>query len=144
MSRQNRRLALIAPEVAAQLDQLQSAIRNLGDGLAAVFAAQQQEADQQEAERERAPEPERPTTIIEEASTTRCFRATEVAQRLGVHQQTIFRWVKDGKFPKGIRIGEARVIWTEAMIAEWLAEKQANPDGKRRLLPRERIKRERL
>jgi hypothetical protein len=54
--------------------------------------------------------------------------------------QTVHRWVAQGKFPKGIRIGEARTVWPESLIAEWLAEKRANPGRRRQTLPRERPK----
>jgi prophage regulatory protein len=139
MSKQHRGLARLAPAVAAQLDELRSAIDGLGDEINATLVAQQQEAEREPEQ----PTTNEPTTIIEAASPTVCFRARQVAERLDVNVQTIWRWVREGRFPPGIRIGEARVIWTEAMIATWLAAKQANPDDKkRRCLPHQ--KRERL
>jgi prophage regulatory protein len=116
-------LTRLAPAVATSLDELQHAVRALGEEIGAALAAQQQEADQQKAKQERAPEPERPTSIIEEASPTRGYRARVVAKRLDVNPQTIWRWVREGRFPRGIKIGEMRTIWTEQMIAEWLAER---------------------
>jgi prophage regulatory protein len=117
-------LTRLAPSVATSLDELQNAVRVLGEEIGAALAAQRREAELQKAEQERAPEPDQPTTIIEEASPTRGYRARVVAERLDVDPQTIWRWVREGRFPKGIKIGPMRTIWTEQMIAEWLAERR--------------------
>lgn len=147
MSKYNRLLAHIAPTVAAQLEELQSAVKNLGDGLtAAALAAQKQEAEhqqQQERERLESEQPKRSTAeelIIEAPSPTRCYRVREVAARLSVDPQTVWRWTKAGKFPQGVRIGPGRTIWTEATIAQWLDQQRAKPGKRRQSLPRERPK----
>jgi predicted DNA-binding transcriptional regulator AlpA len=54
---------------------------------------------------------------------TQGYRTSEVARKLCLHPQTIYRWIRLGKFPAGIRIGE-RTIWTEAQLNEWLAERR--------------------
>ncbi len=139
MSRQNQRLARLAPGVAAELEELQAVIRNLGEQIGAALAAQ---AEQQRAERaaepERTQDPEPITNTVDVPSATIGYRAAEVARRLSIHQQTLWSWIRQGRFPPGIRIGAARTIWTEQQIAQWLAQQRANP-GKRRPLPRERL-----
>ena len=109
-----------------------------------MLAAQKQEAEHQQQEQERASEPERtkepePATITEEASATRCHRAKAVAARLGVHTQTLWRWIAENRFPQGILIGPGRRVWTEQQLAQWLDEQRANP-GERRPLPSEGVK----
>ena len=44
----------------------------------------------------------------------------EVCRLVGKSPDTIYRWVKKGKFPKGKRDGESRV-WLESEIDEYLA-----------------------
>jgi predicted DNA-binding transcriptional regulator AlpA len=140
MSKYNQ-LARLPPAVAAQLEELKDTIGNLGVELAAAFAVQAEQKAEREPERERL---EPATNIVADVpSATRGFRAREVAERLCVNPQTLWRWVRQGRFPKGTQIGPARTIWTEQTIAEWLDEQRANP-GKRRPLPRDRLKRERL
>lgn len=149
MSKHDRRLARLAPAVSQALEVLKDAIQNFGDEIGAALAAQ---AEQQTAEQEKRLERERLTTeepdtkeptTVDGTSATVCYRAKATAQRLCIHEQTLYRWVKEGRFPPGTRIGPGRVIWTEATIAQWLDEQRANP-GKRRPLPSDRLKRERL
>jgi prophage regulatory protein len=59
----------------------------------------------------------------QEFSPTRCYRVAHVAKRLSVHPQTLWRWIREGRFPKGIKIGPMTTIWTEAMLADWLEKK---------------------
>jgi prophage regulatory protein len=140
---QTRLLAQLAPSVAAQLAELQSTIDNLGDEIVATLAAQKQEAEEREPEPERLTTEEPVPTAVDVPSATVCHRAREVARRLDIHTQTLWKWVREGRFPKGVKIGPMRTVWSEATIAQWLDEQRANP-GKRRLLPRELMKRERL
>ena len=139
---QARLLAQLAPTVAAQLDQLKSAIDSLGDELGAALAAQEAERQkvEQEALRARAEEPAKEPTTVDVPSATRGFSATQVAERLVINPQTLWRWVRQNKFPPGVRIGPGRTIWTEEVLARWLDHQRANPGERRQTLPRERPK----
>jgi prophage regulatory protein len=55
----------------------------------------------------------------------RIFRINELAERLGVHEQTIWRWSRKGKFPKPVKLGEMTTGWRACDIERWLDEKQA-------------------
>jgi predicted DNA-binding transcriptional regulator AlpA len=50
---------------------------------------------------------------------------------LGVVQNwtTLGRWIDNGSFPPGIKIGPHTRAWTDASIAEWLADRER--DGRR-------------
>lgn len=136
VSSRGKSLGALAPAVAAQFDELQKAISGLGEEIGAALAAQKQDAER-EAQQAVAAERERQSDTIEAASPTRGFRAKETAQRLGIHQQTLWKWCREGRFPRGIKVGPMTTIWTEAMIAEALAQKakqkesSASAGGKR-------------
>jgi prophage regulatory protein len=122
-ARQRKNLAQLAPAVAQQLDQLQEAISSLGAEIGAVvIAAQQEQTERRQADQEQE-HPESDHHVIAESSPTRGYRAGQIAKRLSVHPQTLWRWIREGRFPKGIKIGPMTTIWTEAMLAGWL-EKQ--------------------
>lgn len=51
---------------------------------------------------------------------------SQVAERYGVHKNSIRNWVKSGKFLKPIRITEATYRWRLADIERWEEEKAAD------------------
>jgi prophage regulatory protein len=124
-------LARLAPAVAAQFDQLQDIIRNLGEGIGVALAQKQEATEQQKPEPERAPVRQRLTKepVIEASSPTRGYRARAVAERLSVHPQTLWRWIREGRFPKGVKVGPMVTLWTETTIEQWLAERAKAPEA---------------
>lgn len=53
----------------------------------------------------------------------------EVAEKIGIHPESVMRLVRDGNLPKPIRIGGAgktnRVRFVETEIEDWIAAKMA-------------------
>jgi prophage regulatory protein len=45
----------------------------------------------------------------------------EVCRRIGVSRVTIWKWVHEGKFPPGRRLGR-RIFWLESDIDDWIAK----------------------
>lgn len=43
----------------------------------------------------------------------------EVAKRYGVSRPTIWRWVKEDRFPKAIKFGPASTRWRIADLEAW-------------------------
>ena len=41
------------------------------------------------------------------------------------NRTTLYRWIKDGRFPKPIRLGPNSVAWRWSAIEEWLAAREA-------------------
>jgi len=39
---------------------------------------------------------------------------------LPVSQATIWRWVRDGKFPKPYKLGEGCTVWDKSAVDAWL------------------------
>ena len=55
------------------------------------------------------------------ASNDRLLRRQEVEALCGIARSTIYRLMKEGRFPQPLKIGERAVRWSEAEIVGWLA-----------------------
>ena len=51
----------------------------------------------------------------------RCLRPREVAARLGIGVSTLWRWQREGRFPKPVRLSARCSIWRLADIEVFLA-----------------------
>ena len=52
----------------------------------------------------------------------RIINQEEMSERMGRSKATLWKWVKDGKFPKPLYMGKRTLGWTESQIYEWLKE----------------------
>ena len=55
----------------------------------------------------------------------RTLSVHEVGELLGLHEITVWRWVRQGRLPRPIRLGPRKNIWLARTIGEWLAQKAA-------------------
>jgi prophage regulatory protein len=46
----------------------------------------------------------------------RVLRTRETAKRMGVARSTLFRWIRQGRFPKAHQYGPRVVGWPESVI----------------------------
>ena len=53
-------------------------------------------------------------------SKKRLVRPDQVLEMLGVSRVTLWKYIKDGKFPAPIKIGASR-FWGEAEVNEWFS-----------------------
>lgn len=49
------------------------------------------------------------------------LRAKQAAAFLSIAQSTFWRWVAEGKLPKGKKIGLRCTVWLKDELAQWLA-----------------------
>lgn len=54
----------------------------------------------------------------------RYIRIKELATILGIGKSTIYRLVKDGKFPKQIKLTERTAVWKLSAINSWIKDKE--------------------
>jgi len=54
------------------------------------------------------------------------LRVTQVAKKVGIGKSTVWLWVKEGKFPKPIKISSRVTVWDEEKIIEWQNNKCKN------------------
>lgn len=59
---------------------------------------------------------------MERKFTQRILRLQEVVEKLAVGRTKIYQWVKDGTFPKQIKMGK-RSGWIESEIDAWIEER---------------------
>lgn len=50
----------------------------------------------------------------------RIIRLSVVERKVGVKKATIYRWMKEGLFPRPVSIGRRAVGWLENEIDEWI------------------------
>jgi len=49
------------------------------------------------------------------------LRRPQVEQRTGLSRSTLYQYIKDGNFPKPVRLGLRAVGWLESDIGDWIA-----------------------
>jgi prophage regulatory protein len=54
----------------------------------------------------------------------RYIRLNELAPMLGISKNTIYRLIKENKFPKQIKLTERTVVWRLSVINKWVADKE--------------------
>lgn len=59
------------------------------------------------------------TPQIDTRTPLKYHSAKEVAQALGVSERTVWRWVKQGRFPKPLRISEGVTRWRNTDFEKW-------------------------
>lgn len=57
------------------------------------------------------------------------LRDTEIARRYSISRPTVWRWIKEGKFPKPIRLGSGSSRWKLDDLESW-EQTQAQKDHK--------------
>jgi prophage regulatory protein len=53
------------------------------------------------------------------------IKCHEIQADFTLSRATIYRWMKEGKFPKPINLGANMVRWKKSDIDNWLAEREA-------------------
>ena len=53
------------------------------------------------------------------------IKCHEIQADFTLSRATIYRWMKEGKFPKPIHLGTNMVRWKKSDIDDWLAEREA-------------------
>lgn len=56
----------------------------------------------------------------------RLQRLPKVRERTGASRSSIYRWIKAGKFPAPVRIGERACAWDARAVDRWIAARIAN------------------
>lgn len=48
-----------------------------------------------------------------------------ILKRFPVSRASIYEWMKNGTFPKPVKLGVRRVAWRSSDINKWLADREA-------------------
>jgi|TARA_B110000971_G_scaffold195905_1_gene210662 predicted DNA-binding transcriptional regulator AlpA len=52
----------------------------------------------------------------------------DITSSLKIDEDTLKKWIKDGRFPPAIRIGDRTTLWSYAVIENWVAQQQKTQD----------------
>jgi prophage regulatory protein len=66
------------------------------------------------------------STEIEHAGANvgrRILRRAEVEQKTGIKRAHIYMLMKDGKFPRALKLGSRAVGWDSTEVDQWIAER---------------------
>jgi prophage regulatory protein len=55
--------------------------------------------------------------------TNNMIRMNVVKEMTGLSRSTIYQFIKDGKFPEQIKLGDRASGWLEAEVDDWLQER---------------------
>ena len=58
----------------------------------------------------------------------RFLRLGEVLHTTGLGKNTVYRRIREGTFPKQVRIGPNSVAWRQSAIAEWMTSTTPSND----------------
>ena len=61
---------------------------------------------------------------ISDSSRDNILRLPDVKARTGLSRSSIYAYIKDGKFPHHIALGERSVGWYESEVDAWVASRQ--------------------
>lgn len=53
------------------------------------------------------------------------YRARDLVEQLHISESTLWRWVREGKFPKPVKLGEAVTAWRARDVEAWLDARAA-------------------
>lgn len=63
------------------------------------------------------------TASVAVSAEHRILRRAEVEQKTGFKRAHIYNLMKEGKFPKALRLGVRAVGWDSVEIDQWIAER---------------------
>ena len=47
----------------------------------------------------------------------------DITNSLKINEDTLMKWIKEGKFPQPLRINDRTTLWSYALIENWIAQK---------------------
>lgn len=56
-------------------------------------------------------------------TATQLIRLPQIIAMTGMSKPTIYHWMRNGKFPKNIRLGERSVVWLLSDVEKWIESK---------------------
>ena len=57
------------------------------------------------------------------------LRVPEITQKLGLDRTTIWRWCRDGLFPRPVKLGRQAIAWPTSEIDAWAAQRARDRDA---------------
>ena len=51
-----------------------------------------------------------------------CLNIEDITNSLKINEDTLMKWIKEGKFPRPLRINDRTTLWSYALIENWIAQ----------------------
>lgn len=67
---------------------------------------------------------EKKSAVGAESAGVLMYRAKPLAKSLGIGVSTLWDWVRNGKFPKPLKLGENLTAWRADEVHAWLNTRQ--------------------
>ncbi len=61
--------------------------------------------------------------------TERLLQIDEVKARVALSKTELYRRIKEGRFPRQVRLSSRRVAWVESEITDWIRAARPGPLG---------------
>jgi prophage regulatory protein len=61
----------------------------------------------------------------------RIVSQTELSERLTLNRATIWRMVREGRFPPPVQLTSSRIGWRWSVVLDWLEQREAHPERRR-------------
>lgn len=61
---------------------------------------------------------------MSENMSEKMLRAKDAAAFLGIGVSTLWKWVKDGRLPKGISLGPRCTVWRQSELGSFVADRE--------------------
>ena len=52
----------------------------------------------------------------------------DITNSLKINEDTLMKWIKEGKFPRPLRINDRATLWSYALIANWVAHYKSSQE----------------
>ena len=52
----------------------------------------------------------------------------DITNSLKINEDTLMKWIKEGKFPRPLRINDRTTLWSYALIENWIAQQHKTED----------------
>jgi len=66
---------------------------------------------------------------MNDVKVDRFMRLDEVLHTTGLGKSTLYRRIREGSFPKQVRIGPNSVAWRQSDITEWMSDPAGYGEG---------------
>ena len=80
----------------------------------------------------------KPTAVVTPGTEERLLTSKELLQRVPLNRATIWRMVREGRFPPPIQLTANRIVWRWSAILAWVEDREANPVEPRAYFGREK------
>ena len=67
---------------------------------------------------------------MEKTKARKFLTQQQIIEELQISRGTLYRWLRAGSFPQGIRVGDRAIRWEAQAIEDWLATRKAQVEGK--------------